>query len=336
MNRSHSNLLLSQCIDGFLKYKLAEGLSPKTANSYEWTLGRWLEHYSDRPIKNVTSNDIREYLAYLRTDYTPQPRGKNRHVDPALVRLSMKTIRNYWVVLKAFFGWATGEFKIPNPMTDIPGPRFKSAPVDPFTREEIEAMLKSCTYARETRPQNRHSFTTRRPSAKRDEAMILFLLDTGLRASEFSQLTVGDVDMKTGRVTVKHGDAGGAKGGRGRTVFIGKSARRVLWRYLVDREDRNDLGAPLFVNRGDRAFNADSLRHLILRLAEKAGVQNAHPHRFRHTMAITFLRSGGDVFTLQALLGHSTLEVVRIYAQVAEMDVERAHRKASPVDNWRF
>lgn len=75
---------------------------------------------------------------------------------------------------------------------------------------------------------------------------------------------------------------------------------------------------------------------LIVRLADKAGVKGAHPHKFRHTFAITYLRSGGDVFTLQALLGHSSLDMVRHYAQIAEMDIERVHRKASPVDNLKF
>jgi integrase/recombinase XerD len=79
-----------------------------------------------------------------------------------------------------------------------------------------------------------------------------------------------------------------------------------------------------------------SLRQLIKNLAEKAGVDDAYPHKFRHTFAITYLRSGGDIFTLQALLGHSSLDIVRHYARIAEIDIEQAHRKASPADNWRL
>jgi len=49
-----------------------------------------------------------------------------------------------------------------------------------------------------------------------------------------------------------------------------------------------------------------------------------------------YLRSGGDIFTLQEMLGHGSLDMVRHYALVAQVDVEQAHRKASPADNWRL
>lgn len=83
-------------------------------------------------------------------------------------------------------------------------------------------------------------------------------------------------------------------------------------------------------------MNPNSLRQLLKSLAQKAKVRDCHPHRFRHTFAITYLRAGGDVFTLQALLGHSSLDMVRHYARIAEVDLANAHRKASPADNWQL
>lgn len=59
-------------------------------------------------------------------------------------------------------------------------------------------------------------------------------------------------------------------------------------------------------------------------------------HRFRHTFAVEYLKNGGNAFALQAMLGHSTLETVRIYVRLAQVDIDQVHRRASPVDNWRL
>ncbi|MBN1316343.1 MAG: site-specific integrase [Anaerolineales bacterium] len=176
----------------------------------------------------------------------------------------------------------------------------------------------------------------RRTTYRRDEAIILTLLDTGLRASEICSLKIGCVDQKTGRIDVKHGVAGGAKDGKGRIVYLGKATRRSLWRYLAERNDSKDPDAPLFLGLCDRPMNRDALRLLIKRLGKKAGVNKCYPHRFRRTFIITYIRSAGDVFTLQALLGHSTLDMVQRYTRIAQVDIERAHQKASPANNWRL
>ncbi len=176
-------------------------------------------------------------------------------------------------------------------------------------------------FSREANTTERQRFTMRRATAKRDRAIILTLLDTGLRASELCALKIGDVEQKTGRVHVKHGVSGGAKGGKGRTVFLGKAARHAVWRYLADREDGEDSDAPLFVGKLNHSLNKDALRHLMSELGAKAQVNKCHPHRFRHTFSITYLRSGGDVFTPQSLLGHSTLDRVQHYARIAEVDI---------------
>ena len=113
----------------------------------------------------------------------------------------------------------------------------------------------------------------RRPTANRDQAVILTLLDSCVRASEFCAFRVNDFDPKRGKLEIRHGGAGGAKCGKGRTVYLGKTARHAFWRYLAERDDGEEASAPLFVVRQGRPFNQSSLRHIIKSIAARAGVK---------------------------------------------------------------
>ncbi len=330
MNRKSHGLSISKAIPGFIQYKAAEALSPTTLRSYADDLKKWLDQTGDREINKVTTEDLRAFFVWLRTEY--KPRRFNGSTDP----LSPKTIRNIWVSLSAFFTWACVEFEFPNPMKLVPAPKFQEKPFEPFSKEQIEQLLKHCEFCKEASTEVRRKFTMRRGTGARDRAIILMLLDTGLRASELCSLKVGDIDMQTGKVEVKHGFQGGAKGGKGRTVFLGKAVKRVLWRYLASREDGEENNAPLFLGRNSRLMNRDGLRQVLVQIGKKAGIKKVHPHRFRHTFAISYLRAGGDLFTLKALLGHNSLDMVQHYARVAQIDVEQAHHRASPADNWHL
>ena len=334
--RSEGFANLKKAVEGFVNHKYAEGLRPRTIDSYERLLHKWIDYQGDKPVDQVTPKEIREYLRWLRTDYQPVRKNGKTHA------LSQKTIRNIWVTLSSFFNWAETEFEIDNPMSNLPAPKIQMKEVDSFTKDEVEALLKASEYTRKADTDTRLPFTMRRPTANRDRAILLVLLDTGLRASELCALQRKNVNFKTGRLEVAHGDEGGAKGGKGRVVYLGRIARKALWRYLVERDEDDDgyFGdpdeQPLFVTIEDRPMTPNALRFMVKRLGEKAGLKNVYPHKFRHTFAITYLRSGGDIFTLQSLLGHASLKMVRHYANIAEVDVQAAHRKASPADNWRL
>ena len=292
MNRTSPGLRLSKAIPGFLQHKAAEALSPRTLQVYEQHLQDFLEHNGDQVIHEITRQQLRDHPVWLRTEYKP------RRLTGGDQPLSSKTLRNIWITLAAFYTWLSKEFQIRTPMEGVWAPKFESPPVEPLTKEEIEKLLNACDRCKEAETMRRRRFTMKRGSAHRDRALVLFLLDTGLRASELCALTVGDVDLKTGKIDVKHGQRGG----------IGKAAGRSLWRHLADRDDGQDPTAPLFVSRHRRPINKDVLRQLVAGLGKRVGIKEVHPHRFRHTFAISYPRSGGDLFTPQALLGHSCLD----------------------------
>ena len=74
---------------------------------------------------------------------------------------------------------------------------------------------------------------------------------------------------------------------------------------------------------------------MLKRLGKKAHLSGigVNPHRFRHTFARQFLMNGGDIFSLQKILGHSSLEVVKMYVNLMTSDILDQHHKFSPVDN---
>ncbi|TEU15490.1 MAG: site-specific integrase, partial [Anaerolineales bacterium] len=111
------------------------------------------------------------------------------------------------------------------------------------------------------------------------------------------------------------------------SVYIDAPTSRAIWRYLTSRPDARP-DDPLFANHLDRPLTRDALRHLISRLGERAGIPNANVHRFRHTFAINFLRNGGNAYTLQRLLGHSTMTMIKVYLALSAQDDSDNHRRA--------
>jgi integrase/recombinase XerD len=198
MNCNPSNSLpLLTAITGFVNYKTAQGLSQRSVDSYKRILDQWAEYAGNKKVSQFTDRDINAYLVYMRTEYVPRRFGGNARA------LSPKSLRNIWITMCSFFTWANAEFRMENPMS-IPVPRFQKVDVEPFTHEEIERMLKACTYSGEAERFMRRKFARRRPTANRDQAIILTLLDSGIRVSEFSSLRVGDFEAKRGKLEIRH------------------------------------------------------------------------------------------------------------------------------------
>jgi integrase/recombinase XerD len=324
-----SEITLSKAVEGFLLHKAAEGKSRHTLSDYRVSLNKLLEHAGDIPLRQLGIGRLRNFFAYLNDGYTTTPAGIAPRPEQAL---SQKTIRNIHAAVSSMFTWAISEgYAKANPMSRIQRPKGEPPPIEPLSQADIVALMQA---AAETTPwKNRPGIRTQRPTADRDQAIILTLLDTGLRASELCSLTTGDFNQSTGHIQVLRG-----KGKKSRTVRASDSTRRAIWRYLASRGQLAD-DAPLFAtsqNGHELHMSRYALGRLLERMGERAKVRNVHPHRFRHTFAIEYLRNNGDIYTLQQILGHSTLDMVKKYLHIAQADLDTKHKSASPVRNWRL
>ena len=215
---------------------------------------------------------------------------------------SAKTVLNYHIGLAALWTWCIREgYTDKHIIRLVEKPRPQRIVVQPFSEAEVRAMM-----------------TGVRRNADRDRCVILLLVDTGLRASELCGLERGDIDLVARRIKVL------GKGNKERMLPFSPRTASAIFKYLSDV----DGGRPF-------PFTRTSLAHLIKQIGKRVGVE-AHPHRFRHTFAVTYLRSGGDPYTLQEILGHTTMEMVKLYLSLAQIDIDAAHKKASPVENWRL
>lgn len=162
----------------------------------------------------------------------------------------------------------------------------------------------------------------------RDKAIVLTLLDTGVRASELCALTVGDLDFDTGTLSIQLG-----KGQKGRIAPIGTRARKAIRRYLAERPQAKRT-EPLFASqRTGKHLRLDGIVQVMDRLQKASGVDNCTCHTFRRTFAITCLRNGMEGHVLARIMGHSDLSVLRQYLDFISSDLIEAHEKASPADN---
>lgn len=125
-------------------------------------------------------------------------------------------------------------------------------------------------------------------------------------------------------------------GSRVSTVALGQRARSMVDRYMqLARpwpDDPNPDADRVFLTRQRRPLTRYTLGRVLKRLGARANLANIHPHRFRHTFGVTCLRAGGDVLTLQRILGHTTLMMVNHNLHLASSDVVSRHRAHSPLD----
>jgi len=287
-----ASFALNDAYTDFILSRQAMQCTNDTLSFYRYTAGKflsWLELQSVTTPQEVTARHVRAYLAELTA----------RKLSDWTINDNARAIRT---VLK-FFN-AEGYMSAPVKF-DMPKVAKKRLPV--LTAEQVRVTVKACI-------------------STRDKAVILLMVDTGLRRSEVIALNWTDIDFTNGLAIVKRG-----KGGKARSVVIGATARRALLAYRRTLDNVTD-NAPLIQSRHGARFTGAGFLQLFRRIVKRSGVPMS-PHVLRRTFVILSLRAGMDVLHLQALLGHATLDMVEHYAQLEDTDLLQAHNVYSPIDN---
>lgn len=287
---------IKDALDLFLLDCRARRLTPSTQTFYRTKIQTFFKELEIDTLQGVSGIHVRAGFAAL------ADRG-----------LSGQTQNNVARAIRAFFNFCVAEKLLPSsPMANIKLPKVERKVIQSLTTKEVRRILRACAH-------------------ERDTAIVLFILDTGVRASELIALNVGDFDSETGTTTVRRG-----KGQKQRVIHCSLRTRREIARYLLERE-RPGKGEPLFaaIKPAGERLTLSGIVQLFKRLSEASGVAGCQAHNLRRTFAIECLRNGMNIFILAKLMGHSDISVLRPYLALVEHDLQAAHAKASPVDKLR-
>ena len=314
------NVPLEKLARHFEAYNRSEGKSPRTIEWYGRVLRFFEEFLKEQghttKLEDLNLDVAREFVLYLQTR---RKWSRHPHIPSPDDKLKAISVQNYVRGLRSFFNWLYKEgYTEENLLAQLRPPKFPQKLVEVLTEEEIARIL-ACLDADTA-------------SGCRDMAMVITFLDSGLRLSELTALCFSDAHIDQGSLKVM------GKGSKERIVPIGGLAQKALQRYVFHfrpepwREDKDHL----FLTLEGKPMSINSVQLVFSRLAKKSGVKRFHTHLCRHTFATNYLINGGDVFSLQQILGHTSLEMVRRYVTLASAQVRVQHRKFSPMDRMNL
>ena len=210
------------------------------------------------------------------------------------------TLEGLRQVFSAYFNWLQRESLIErNPTANLGPIRVPKKQKKIYSEVDLEKLSREC-------------------ETPRDRALIAFLASTGCRVSEVTGLNRDQVDLERLQCVV-HG-----KGNKERTVYLDEVAGMLLREYLEGREDCNPA---LFCSRRESRLATNSVRVILNKVAERAGVEHVHPHKFRRTLATNLARRGMPVQTVAKILGHDQIDTTMEYVVLNDADVKNEYRR---------
>jgi len=310
---------LDSLLKGYCLCARSEGKSPKYISLVVTAAKSLLRYLKEKHLPiDVSQVDAQQLRGFILDLQSVKRFQYHRFARPQGNGLAGHTINTYLRSLSALWSWLEREGILEqNPFTQIKIPKAPQKIIPTFSEQQIRELLAQ--------------IDTTTSTGFRDYSIFLLLLDTMVRVSELTGCRMEDLDLEARSLTVW------GKGAKQRIVPFGRTAQKALWKYIAmyraePQIPRQDM---VFLTADGRPMTKNRIETILKAYGQKAGIKGVRvsPHTFRHTGAVEFLRNGGDLFTLQRIMGHSSLQVLRGYVNLNQGDLARAHEMASPLDN---
>ncbi len=311
-NSKWSKVPMNSVIDEYLTDLKLRGLSPRTIASYRATLRgmlRAIAGNTEMTLAQLTPELVRNYLSARADQDTCYVNHRLHKPEPH--KLSAYSLHHTCRNLRAFGSWLERKEYL-NPFSEVELPRLPKLMIEPLTPDEINVLMNVWN------PETAYGC--------RWQAMLSFFLDSGVRVSELCGLQMENLEMANYRAKVL------GKGAKERWVFFGNRTHRLLGRYL--HTFRGETACPyVFLSVDGERLTRNGIEHIIKAVRDRSGIARFHCHLLRHTMASNYAAvHSGDVFGLQAMLGHETLDMTRRYVHLAQTSGAMSQRRTSLLD----
>lgn len=304
----------------------------KSANSDSVTLDQAYEEFIlEKEMRNLSKDTIRNYnldykLFYQFHDFnseTTTDEITQQHIYKWVGTMKLNgvkptSINHYLSGLRAFLYWCMDEDR------RYIEPRFKIMLMEQqeetfklFSDDDVLTLLE--------KPRRQDSFTT-----WRNWAIVNWVLGTGNRAATICDVRITDINFAKKEITLRH-----TKNKRAQIIPLSSSLETVIKEYIrVWRKDA-DVDGWLFPNVGDEQMTTNALRLSFTKYCHDRGVRQSNIHGLRHNFAKGWVQNNGNMFVLQKILGHSTLEMTRRYVRLFAEDIKEDYDKFNPLDTLK-
>jgi len=298
MRPTTGSVTLEEVFEKFLLFKQARNLSEESISYYRNCYSFFAGFFGPaRPISEFTEEI---YYAYI------------RHIKQSRPHLRDVTLNSYLRGLRVILYYAMELGYLPEQKLDMM--KADKDIKETYTDEELALLLKKpdtkkCSFAE-----------------YRNWVMVNYFLATGNRVSTVINIRIGDIDFADGMISLTK-----TKNRKAQIVPLSQTMLRILQEYLVIRHGKPEDF--LFCSQFGKQFTRDGVQSAIQDYNSRRGVSKTSIHLFRHTFAKKWILAGGDIFRLQKLLGHSSLDIVKEYVNIFGADLKEQYDAFNPLEN---